>query len=55
MTEKTIFISFNYDMLVLMREIFPFNELQWVYQGTINTGVITKLKTLGLPCGFRYK
>ena len=51
MTEKTIFISFNYDMLVLMREIFPFNELQWVYQGTINTGVITKLKTLGLPCG----
>lgn len=51
MTEKTIFISFNYDMLVLMREIFPFNELQWVYQGTINTDVITKLKTLGLPCG----
>ncbi|EGP4952241.1 hypothetical protein FBR84_001692 [Enterococcus faecium] len=50
-TEKTIFISFNYDMLVLMREIFPFNELQWVYQGTINTDVITKLKTLGLPCG----
>ena len=51
MTEKIIFISFNYDMLVLMREIFPFNELQWVYQGTINTDVITKLKTLGLPCG----
>ena len=51
MTEKTIFFSFNYDMLVLMREIFPFNELQWVYQGTINTDVITKLKTLGLPCG----
>ena len=51
MTEKIIFISFNYDMLVLMREIFPFNELQWVYQGTINTDVITKLKALGLPCG----
>lgn len=49
-TNKIVFISFSYDVLLNLRKIFPHNMLQFLFNGTINTtDMINKALALRLP------